>query len=366
MSATELNPNVEETKANLTGVAFAAAQVTGFALAVKKYNTVPLEPEPKWYEAFKLKLILAQREADLWMTQLSPAMFSKVPQSIIDYGNLFDAAMSEVRRIVDGMGQSPTPDEKEALSQIFTAMLTELNSQKRAIGRVDADLKEFFANVSGYRTAFDTAKQEAGKDKTASQIKRDSLAREIETLQAEVKAAGTKTMASGISLGVSLFVLVAAFAVTVATGGAAAPIIVGAVALVGVGLGIAGMVVFTKEQNDRMAEMQRKMAELDQEDALILALGTVATAIGSLVDQADEALKGLSTLLNTWATLETKLDSVIRNVSSADKAKLRVLISTYSNTAKSAWEDLSNYALILQRAGEGTKIVEQAAFRDAA
>ncbi len=165
MSATELNPNVEETRNNLTGVAFAAAQVTGFALAVKKFNTVPLSPEPAWYGDFKLKLILAQKQADEWMTRLSPMMFSKVPQSIIDYGNLFDAAMSEVHRIVETMGPQPTLTEKQALSEIFGAMLGELNGQKRTIERVNGDLKEFYANVSGYRTAFDTAQQAASKDK---------------------------------------------------------------------------------------------------------------------------------------------------------------------------------------------------------
>jgi len=365
MSATDLNPNVEETRTNLTGVAFAAAQVTGFALAVKKYNTVPLTPEPPWYAAFKLKLALAQNEADVWMTRLSPMMFSKVPQSIIDYGNLFDAAMTEVRRIVEAMGPTPTPDEKEALSQIFAAMLTELGTQKRTIGRIGAELKEFYGNVSGFRTAFDSAKQEADKDKTASQLKRQALEREIATLQAEVQAAGTKTMASGIGLGVSLFVGVAALAVILATGGAAAPIIVGVVAVIGIAGGIAGMVVFTKEQNDRMAEMQRKMAELKAEDALILALGQVASAIGALVDRADEALKGLSTLLNTWATLEVKLDSVITDVGAADKARLQSMIRMYVNMSKKSWDDLTNYALILQRAGENTKI-EQSAFRDAA
>ncbi len=366
MSATELNPNVEETKENLKGVAFAAAQVTAFALAVKKHNTIALKPEPDWYDVFKTKLAFAQREADVWMTRISPQMFSKVPQAIIDYGNLFDAAMAEVRRIVDGMGSKPTEDEKEALTQIFAAMLTELNTQKRTITRVYGELEEFYNNVSGYRKAFDTAKQAANKDRTASQIKRDSLTRDIETLKAEVKAASTKTMTSGIALGVSLFVLVAAIAFTIATAGAAAPLIVGAVALVGAGLGVAGMVVFTKEQNDRFAEMQRKMAELDAEDALILALGQVASAIGSLVEQADEALRGLGTLLNTWATLETKLESVVKDVGDADKAKLRAVISMYVNKSKASWEDLTNYALILQRAGEGVKIVEQTEFRQAA
>ena len=366
MSVTELHPNVEETKENLKGVAFAVAQVSGFALALKKHNTIALKPEPAWYDTFKTKLALAQREADVWMTRLSPMMFSKVPQSIIDYGNLFHAAMKEVDRILEHMGSKPTDDEKEALSQIFTAMLTELNTQKRTIGRVNGELQEFYGNVSGYRTAFDTAKQSANKDKTASQIKRDALTREIETLKAEVKAASTKTMTSGIALGVSLFVLVAAIGFTIATAGAAAPLIVGAVALVGAGLGVAGMVVFTKEQNDKFAEIQKKMSELDAEDALILALGQVASAIGTLVEQADEALKGLGTLLNTWATLETKLESVIKDVGSADKAKLRALISVYVNKSKASWEDLTNYALILQRAGEGVKIVEQTELRQAA
>ncbi|MFL6846671.1 MAG: HBL/NHE enterotoxin family protein [Allosphingosinicella sp.] len=366
MSETDLNPNVEETKKNLTGIAFAAAQVTAFALAVKKHNTIVLKPEPAWYETFKLQLQLAQREADVWMTRLSPQMFSKVPQSIIDYGNLFDAAMAEVGRILEHMGSRPTDDEKEALTQIFAAMLAELNSQKRTIGRVNGELKEFYGNVSGYRKAFDTARQAANKDRTASQNKRDSLTREIETLKAEVQAASTKTMVSGIALGVSLFVLVAAIAFTIATAGAAAPLIVGAVALVGAGLGVAGMVVFTKQQNDRLSDIAKKMAELDAEDALILALGQAASAIGSLVDAADEALKGLGTLLNAWATLETKLDSVIKDVGDADKAKLRAMISVYSNKAKRSWEDLSNYALILQRAGEGVKIVEQTELRQAA
>jgi hypothetical protein len=245
-------------------------------------------------------------------------------------------------------------------------MLAELGSQKRVIGRIDGELKQFYGNVSGFRNAFDTAQKAANKDQSASKIKIEALTREIETLRAEAKAAGTKTMVSGIGLGVSLFVLVAAIGFTLATGGAAAPLIVGAVALVGAGFGIAGMVVFTKEQNERLASIQTKLGELKSEEALALALGQVASAIGTLVEQADEAIKGLGTLLNTWATLETKLESVISDVNTADQAKLRALISVYVNKSKASWDDLTNYALLLQRAGEGIKIVEQTDVRMAA
>lgn len=39
-----------------------------------------------------------------------------------------------------------------------------------------------------------------------------------------------------------------------------------------------------------------------------LATGGAAAPIGALVGQANEARKGLGTQLNTWTTLETKLD----------------------------------------------------------
>jgi len=367
MSETALNPNVDETRKNLSGVAFAAAQVTGFALALKRHNTVVLKPEPGWYTTFKDQLTFAQREADIWITKLGPAMFSKVPQSIIDYGNLFDAAMSEVVRILDGMDAVPTEDEKLALSQIFGLVLRELNAQKRTIAGVNGELKEFQGNMSGYRAAFDAARQAADKDRTGSKIKRDALSREIDTLRAEVTAASSKTMVSGIALGVSLFVLVAAIGFTIATGGAAAPLIVGAVALVGVGLGIAGLAVFSTEQSNRLASIQTKMAELDAADALMLALGQASAAIGTLVDQADEADRGLSTLFNTWATLGTKLNSVINRLNSTgDDENLKSDLVIYTRTAKKGWDDLTNYALILQRAGEGLKIIEQPQIRQAA
>ncbi len=68
---------------------------------------------------------------------------------------------------------------------------------------------------------------------------------------------------------------------------------------------------------------------------MILALGQVASSIGFLVEQADEALKGLGTLLNTWATLETKLDSVIKNVDNGRQGEHRqVTISIFVNTSE--------------------------------
>jgi len=368
MSETALSPNVEETRKNLTGVAFAAAQVTAFALAVKRHNVIPLTPEPDWYPRFKLDLALAQREADVWMTRLSPMMFSKVPQSIIDYGNLFDAAISEVRRILKAMGerQNPTSDERTALTHIFDALLEELNAQKSTITQVNTELTEFYGNVSGFQAAFKSATQAADKDQTDSRILRQQLQRDIDALHAQASAASTKTIASVIGLGVSLLVMVGAIGFALATGGAAVPVIVGVVAFIGVGAGIAGAVVFSKEQSAKLAEIQTKMAQLEAKDAMILALGQVSSAIGNLAERADEALKGLGTLFNTWATLEAKLNSVARNVTLANRAQLQSAISLRSNASKTAWDDLTNYALILQRAGEGTKIVEQNDFSQAA
>lgn len=368
MSATELNPDVQETRKNLTGVALASAQVTAFALAVQRHTVIPLEPEPDWYPRFKLDLALAQREADVWMTRLSPMMFSKVPQSIIDYGNLFDAAISEVMRVLAGMGDRdiPTPGERRVLTRIFGVLLDELKTQKGTIAQLATELGEFRRNVRGFRTAFETARQAADRDRTDSSILRQQLQRDIDSLQAQAAAASSKMTASVIGLGLSLLVLVGAIGFAIASGGAAVPVIVGVVAFIGVGAGIAGTVVFSREQSARLAEIQTKMAQLNAKDAIILALGQVASTIGRLTEQADKAIEGLGTLVNMWATLGTKLNSVINRVKSADTAEFTDTIEIFTNASKTAWDDLTSYALILQRAGEGTKIVEQNDFRQAA
>jgi len=366
MSDTILSPNIEETKQNLGAIAYGAAQVTGFALSIKKHHAIPLDPEPAWYSLFKLKLAIAQHDADEWLTVLSPAIFSQVPQSIIDYGNLFDAAMAEVSRIVEAMGTKATDDEKEALSQIFTVLMTDLNAQKRTIGRIQSELMQFYGSVGLTQNAFATAKKAADKESADSKAKRDALSREIETLRAEARAAGTKTMSSGIALGVSLFVLVAAVAFTVATAGAATPIVIGVVSLLGVGASVGGLVVFTKEQNEKLAEIQRKLSDLSSTDAMIIAIEQVSLAIDTLSQHADEAVEGLGTLLNVWATLSTKLESVISDVASADKQKLTRLLAMFTNKSKVSWEQLTNYALALQRAGETLKVIEQPVIQKAA
>lgn len=351
-----LEPTIS--KEQLTGVALAVAEVSGYALSVKKYNVLPLANSPAWYNQFKTDLATAQSNADYWLSDLSPKMFAQVPQSIIDYRYLFNAAMTEALAICDKMGTVPTAAEREALRQLFGAVRDELNARKTNVNNIQVDLKKFYEKINQDRNSFDTAKQKAESENAAVRTKIEAIDNEIATLRAEIKAANTKQAVSGIALGVSLFVLVCAIGVAFATAGAAAPLVVGAVAIVGAAAGTVGLVHYTGEINDKLRSLSAKLNELSAEQAMAVALNNLASSLKELTESADKAVKGLGVIMSSWETLKVKLEAAVGRVDSADKAALRSLIKTYVNTANSAWTDLADYAFILQKASQKPEVVE--------
>lgn len=353
MSETVFHPNQDATKASLTDMFMKNAAITGYALEVQKYHIIPLPKESLWYKDFQASLTTAQKNASYWITDLSPSLFSEVPQSIIDYGNLFNAATGEVQRILDDMGSRvlPTSSEREALHAIFSAMLDELRGKQTTIDHLKEDLKKFKKSLDvdfqAMKTAREAAVKECGLDKAAM----EAIEREIEALKAEIKAANTKQAVSAIGLGVSLFVLVAAVGVAFATGGAAAPLVVGAVAIVGATAGTVGLIVYTGQINDKIKELQRKYSDLGDEQRQVAALGMVTGSLDNLTKDCEKAMTALGDVLKMWAVLEGKIQSVIKEIDKADAAKIRNMISIHLTASRQSWSQLIDYAILLQRCG---------------
>lgn len=350
MSAPTVSPETAKAKASLTDIFMKNGYITGYCLEVQKFQLTALPRETEWHKNFKSALATAQHHGSYWISELGPALFSEVPASIIDYGNLFTAASGEVDRILTGMGsQKPTPAEKEALHGIFSAILQELKEKQEKIKNLQERLKTFNQEMAGDYRAISTTRDAAVKETGLSKANQDAIEREIDSLKAEIKAANTKQAVSAIALGVSLFVLVAAIGFAFATAGATAPLVVGAVAIVGVAAGTTCLVVYTSEINDKIKAMQRKLGELSEEQRMVAALGMVSGSLDALAKDCDKAIDALADVLNRWAVLASKIESVINDINKADAATLRSLISTYMRTSCTSWGQLVDYATLLQR-----------------
>ncbi len=352
MSRPEFSPDTDKTKVSMTAMFMKNAAITGYALEVQKFQISPLPRESAWYKNYKDALVTAQDHATSWVSDLSPRMFAEIPQSIIDYGNLFSAATGEARRILnDVLARKDTKvsaSEREALLAIFGTMHSELGGKQVAIAALKAELTKFSKNLGGDRKAMTTAHAAAVKETGVNIAEMDAINRAMDSLKAEIGAANTKQAVSAIGLGVSLFVLVAAIGFAFATGGAAAPLVVGAIAIVGVAAGTVGLVVYTKEINDKIRELNKKFSELSDEQKQVTALGLVASSLKSLEEHCGKAIDALADTVKMWSTLEGKLKSVVTGIEKADASDVEATISLYMNTSCAAWQQLTEYATLLQ------------------
>lgn len=350
-----LAPDTDSSKQVLTDTVNANAIITAYCHSLQNIKIEKLKGQGEWYKVFNESLVTAQGHGRYWVETLSPKIFSTIPQSIINYGNIFSAAMKRVTDIVNSVpdGEDLTPAQSSAIVKYIQAVLGDLGLQQSTLTDIKNELIQFNNDVQNDHTALMDGQNGASAQVLMDQKQLTIIQAKITKIQNQMAADSAKAMVSEIGLGVAIFITVVAFAAAVATGGVSLGIGAAlAVGVLGIGGSIAGAVIFSKEVNKDLDDLYNEQQNLNDEQRQLTSLQGVVNAIQTLVNGNVAATTAISAVLNTWAVLQKKLESVLTDLKAAQadaKAFSAILVGLDIDVAQTAWAQLVDFAENMQK-----------------
>jgi hypothetical protein len=347
----------QTTKDALTGTANANFAITAYAHALQNVTLTKLPSQGDWYTTFTADLAAAQQHALHWTQELGPAVFAKTPQAIIDYSNTFVTATNDVLAILDATQGVVSAAQQQTIVELLSAVLGRARSAQTTLSDLQNELTAFFGDIQQDHTNLLTGQHSAQQEIIADQNLADQINGQITEMNATIASDSAKALASEIGLGVAIFVTIVAVAAAVATEGAALPLVVAGVGLLGVGGAIAGTVVFTEKVNSDIDDLHALQAQLSDEQRQVAGLQAVSDTIGGLVTANAAAQSAMAEVIDAWSTLEAKLTTVVQDVESAEAADLPARIEALDlRGAQRDWQDLVAFATGMQASAQSITV----------
>lgn len=364
--ANTVTPSSDTTQ-TLTDATNAFTQVTAYANAIANIVLQPATTPPEtWFTTLDTALKSAQAHCTTWTETIGPGMSSTIPQALIDYGSLFTASCDDIISTLVNSKYEPDSDDRNTILGDIQTLLDFMATQTTAVATLQTQFTKFQSDVLADHTALTTG---AGDAQKALNLDNETIATinaTIAQLHADIAAASMKATASEIGIGLSIFVGLCAVVAVVATGGAAAPIVVGVVAVVGLGAAIGTTVVYTQQVVSDMAKLQEQQDELSTDQAQATALQSILTTTQTIVTANEAASAALTTLAQVWKDLTTKLTAVQTDLTNAHKAGDGKTfgahaVKIWTSDAEKQWNQMITFATNMQTALLGTTVTSVAA-----
>jgi hypothetical protein len=355
---TDVSVNTEAAKESMADQLDALSIVTAYSHALTNTFINPVStPAETWFAPLNANLNEAKSHALIWIRDIAPKIGSEIPQTIINYNNIFNAATDELLRIV-GNKTSLSDQERKSVIELIEVTLESLNEQK---SRVDGIQKQIITLSNDF--AADHTKLVSGQNSAAAavqlaELERQTIENKIGELQTELADARQKVTVSGIGLGLGIFLAVAAFALAVATAGAATALIVaGAVGVVGTGVAATFTGIYTAKISQLLAEIAEKQAALADKKKQVTALRGLVDTMDKLRGHNESAKMALTNISTMWKTLGGKLESVLTDLKAAKGEKASTAIRRMNiNAARTNWTQTAEWAQKIQDLASGTKV----------
>lgn len=340
-------PLVDSSLMDLTTHVNATIAVTGYAHAILNLFIQPMMPLQSWYPSLNGNLDTAKQHAQGWVNTLAPDINSLVPQAIINYGNVFNAASGDILKILMNSNDNPSPADMQQIVALLEAMLSSLGMQQQVVIGLQTRLRQFAVDVLSDNTNLQTGTDSIQNALNLDEQTQQRIMRMILRLQTDISLNTQKVLTSEIALGIGIFIVAAAFALAVATGGAAAPLLIGAIALAGVGAAVGTTTAYSVDSLRDMAELQAEQQKLGEETMQILALTGLVNTFTNIVALNEAAQQALTVVATQWDDLSNKLQSVITDLQQADNVA-GILQQVELQAAQTAWAQLVQFAMQMQ------------------
>lgn len=357
-----LAPDTTDTTDTLTDAYNANTTITAYCHSLLNtsltWNTSTQGAQPDWFTTLAEGLATAQDHANVWLVgtaatddtpaveALGSAVFSTVPQTIINYGDTFMAATNNILSVMAAVGDTntPTAQQQAEINALIEALISQLQAQQTTLTSIQTQLQTFATDVQNDYNTLETGQNNASEAVDLLEEDEASIQAQINLVTEELTKDSALATSSEIGLGTGIFVVVAAAALAVATDGATVPLLVCAVGVITTGAAIAGTVVFSDKVNDDLKKLYSLQEELSDEQRQVSALSGMMTTLQTLIDANTDAQTAISDVMNMWSVLEAKLAAVLTDLEDAETNQMAILEELDIETAQTAWTQLVEYA----------------------
>lgn len=351
----DISVNTEAAKTTLAEQLDSLSVVTSYAHAIGNTYINPASTPPEdWFQPLNSNLQLAKAHALEWIGKVGPQIGSKVPQSIINFNNVFMTATEQLLTIINGKS-SLTLDEKNEVIEIIEFVLGTLEEQKSTVKDVQTQITNLTRHFEQDHRNLTSGQNSAAEAVRLADEDRARIENKIVELQTELAQARQRVTAAGIGLGASIFLAVAAFALAVATGGTGL-FVAGAVGIVAVGTAATFTGIYTAKIGKLIDEIAEQQKTLENKKKQVTALKGLLNTVETLRGQNEAAKVALTNVSAMWHTLGEKLESVLKELKEAKLEDMTVLQQVNIETARANWKDTADFALQFQRVASGTKV----------
>ncbi len=356
--------DVNQTKTDLASYVNAKCVVSSYVASLLNtnisgvvFNDLPedlakqLPEDPKVIlDTLKGQLATAREHGLTWSNTIEPGLTS-IPQSIINYNSQFQVEYNYIRPLVQDLIANPSDQAKRTeVLQLFQGLLDNLNTQETSIVNEMNLIRQFNTDIHSDSLNFSDANSSFEAIRVWEQANIDALNAEIKAINDVIKALDTEITVTAIAAGASVAITAGGVYLMVTSGpvGAIVGAVVTVVGMIGVGVSVGFLISAIEEKAEEESKKAKDQLEVTLLTQQVTALDAVETTLGSLVEKAGAAEAAVQVILDTWGTLQAKLEAVIKDLEDSEKHIGDIMSLVDLDTAKDQWAQLQEFAEAMQ------------------
>ncbi len=360
----QLAIDVTDQQNKLAGYINAKANVARYVAALQNtdisgvnFSTLPPDIQKKLPEdpavllqQVNANLTIAKQHGQTWSNDIQPGL-TAIPQAIINYNTQFQVEMGLILPLVQALLIGPDPAKRAELVDLFNGLIQKIEDQNKALSGEIALLKTFNTNVTSDHGNFSSANNSFAAIQQFEQANITALNSAISGLNDAISALNKAITAEAVALGVSV-ALIAGGAIGLANAETGVGLVIGAICIVvgmlGVGVAAGELISSIEKKQDAEQKEAFDQLEVTELTVQVQALNTTETALSALVTQSALAMQSVQVILDTWATLQGKLQAVVVDLSNSELAIGNIMSLVDLNTAQTQWGQLETFANQMQ------------------
>lgn len=352
------------------GQSFASVrQITQACTAIHNTRFKAPAVKPNWFDGLNDKLEVLKGHADTWLDDYAIAVTSTIPSSVITFVPMFDASAKVLQNIIQHSSDKLSDDDAAAAHEILARMVAKVDAITRKVGyyarvtKEDGTGKEITSGVLiDWQKDMRSARDDLYNGSDSIQKAHTELEKEIAKYQSRITSLqlDIDRYNKFVGLGAGL---VGVGSVVGVVGGAfcfAFPWVGGILITVGVGMVIGGAATWGVMQdkiNNAYRDIADYKAKIKEDNATILALGSLSTAASSCLQSADIAISNLADFAATWLTFGDSLRDTMRALEQGGETAYKDILKMDLGTAQKEWAEVKNYANKLMDTSSEVKVV---------
>jgi chromosome segregation ATPase len=343
-AADDVAREVREMQAKLSAYWDAVNLITLNAHTITKQVLVKVDEKnpPAWWNTLSTNFTNCQKHAQMWIDTIYPSL-TRIPQAIIDYNNYFEATSKRILALLEEIGtKTPSPQQKARLILMLRLLSTKLKSCKGEVEAVRAEIKSFTADIAADHKALTTGAGSVTKAIEENNKEVATLIAQIAALRIEIDQLNVQLIAAVHGLAATMIVSYMLMSVT--------PYLAIPIAIIGIGISVGFIIDALVRIGKKQQEIIEQSATLTKAEAQGVVLAAISATVDAMMHAIDAITKNIDTVSTAWATLDVKMESVIKSLEAArDEHWRQTLLQEIDiETARMAWKQLQEYAQKLQ------------------